>query len=64
MSRHLTDNRTKADGSRLKPFTAIERNQGEDGTHPASKALLKRSDGATTSRRVAEFVRIARGEEA
>lgn len=64
MSRHVVDNRTPSDGSRLVPFTRIERRTGDEGSHPAAKALSRRRSEIATDRRLTQFLRIERGDEA
>lgn len=61
MSRHLADHRMSAAVSRLRPFLSVERRSGEEGSHPTSRELAKRSKDALSARRVKEFMRIERG---
>lgn len=64
MSKHLADRNDGASQERAERFAEIERQNGPEGSHPASQALhqrpRERSDGARTK----EYVRIERGHEA
>ncbi len=64
MNRHIADRRAPSDGTRVSRFLAVERTQGQDGSHPATRTLTRRPKTRDDARRVQEFVRIARGEEA
>jgi hypothetical protein len=64
MTRHIADSRTPSAGARARRFLEVERKQGDAGSHPASQALTRRPKDLDDTRRVQEFVRIARGLEA
>lgn len=64
MSRHLADHNAPSDGGRVRHFVDVERKQGDEGTHPASKALRRRPQARNTVRRTEEFLRIDRGRTA
>jgi len=60
MTRHLADHRAPSAGGRTQRFVQIERREAAAGPHPAVRAALARRPAAGT-RRLAEFLRIARG---
>ncbi len=64
MSRHSVDHRKSTEGGRLKNFIKVEKNSGEEGTHPASKKLYERPAERGDAARVREYVRIERGHKA
>lgn len=65
MSRHLADHRAPTKGARARNFWKLEREQGEEGTHPASVALSQRPENRESDdTRVREFLRIDRGSRA
>ncbi|SPH23630.1 hypothetical protein DEA8626_02696 [Defluviimonas aquaemixtae] len=64
MSRHAVDRRKSPEGGRLKNFIEVEKNSGEEGTHPASKALSERPVKRAEAKRLREYVRIERGHKA
>lgn len=61
MSRHVADRRTSDKGGRLKKFVAVERTLGEEGSHPATRALHERPASRDSALRLREFARIERG---
>ncbi|WP_413874238.1 hypothetical protein [Albidovulum sp.] len=61
MSRPAADRRTSSEGSRLKRFVEIERTRGEEGSHPATRALHERAAARDDSTKVREYARIERG---
>lgn len=62
MTKHIADQpRDRLEGSRTREYTRIEREQGANGPHAATAALLRRSSGtADDSRRTMEFLRRSR----
>ncbi len=50
--------------SRLKRFVEIARKSGDEGTHPAARAVTRRPREDASAARVREFTRIERGHEA
>lgn len=65
MSRHPVDHQSPSDGTRTEQFLDIERQSGEEGSHPAAKALHRRpADRSKTDPRVEEYTRIEKGREA
>lgn len=60
MTRHIIDQEPRTgNGGRLKPYVAIER---EQGLHPATRELIRRpADSTGKNRRMKEFLRIERG---
>ena len=63
MGRHIADHRG-ASSQRTQRFAEVERSQGPEGSHPATKAVIARPKDRDDARRVQEFLRIERGEEA
>jgi hypothetical protein len=63
MSRHPADHRAPPGAERIVNFAAVARRTGEEGSHPAARAALRRADGSTGGRRTREFLRIDRGRE-
>lgn len=61
MTRHIADRKESQSPSRTRRFVQVERVQGADGSHPATKAVIARPRVSDGGRRVAEFARIARG---
>jgi len=65
MSRHPVDHQSPSEGGRAKAYAEIERQKGEEGSHPASKALHRRPvERDETDKRVEEYTRIEKGREA
>lgn len=64
MTKHLADHRTPADTPRRKHFWALERRGEETKPHPAIRSLSQRPIERTNSARLAQFLRIERGETA
>ena len=64
MSRHIVDHRKSPEGGRLKNFVELEKARGEEGTHPASKALHERPVERDKSSKLREYTRIERGDTA
>lgn len=64
MSRHVADRRKPDEGGRLKNFVRVEKTSGEEGSHPATRALHERPAERTDSARLREFARIDRGHTA
>lgn len=64
MTKHVADRRSPSDGSRTAAFAAIARRTGEEGSHPATRAAVRRATEAATPARTRAFLRIARGREA
>ncbi|MCA0271243.1 MAG: hypothetical protein LCH69_04150 [Proteobacteria bacterium] len=64
MSRHVADRRKPDEGGRLKNFVRVEKISGEEGSHPATRALHERPAERTDSARLREFARIDRGHTA
>jgi hypothetical protein len=63
MSRHIADHRT-ASSQRTQRFAEVERTQGDEGSHPATKSVIARPKDRNDARRMQEFLRIERGQEA
>jgi hypothetical protein len=63
MTKHVADRRAPSDGGRIVAFAGIARRTGEEGSHPASQALARRPRKADGAKRLAQFLRIARGAE-
>lgn len=61
MSRHVADRRKPDEGGRLKNFVRVERETGEEGSHPAARAVHERPAERSDSARLREFARIERG---
>ncbi|MDI3338274.1 hypothetical protein QKW60_17830 [Defluviimonas aestuarii] len=64
MSRHIVDRRKSPEGGRLKNFVEVEKTHGEDGAHPAAKALHERPVTRNDSAKLREYLRIERGQTA
>lgn len=64
MTKHLADRRTPSSDGRLRHFLAVERQMGEDGSHPSSRQLAQRKAIKNDGRRMQEFLRIERGRTA
>lgn len=64
MSRHVADRRAASEGGRLKHFVEVEKTHGEEGSHPATKALHERPVKRDNAARLREFARIERGRTA
>ena len=63
MSRHPLDHQDGASPSRPERFAEIERKRAAEGSHPATKAVLKRPKARTEGTRLKEFSRVERGDE-
>jgi hypothetical protein len=63
MSRHVADKRT-APSQRPLRFLEIEKRSGEEGTHPATRQVLRADRSHGGGKRLAEFLRIERGRTA
>ena len=61
MSRHVADKRRPTTGARVRRFAEIERMQGEEGAHPAARALHARPATRDGAARMLRFVRVERG---
>ncbi len=64
MGKHIADQqRDRAEGTRTREFTRIEREQRTGGPHAAIATLRRRPSGTTTagSRRTSEFLSRERG---
>ena len=64
MSKHLADHRAASEGGRAKHFTALDKQRGPEGSHPATRQLSARPVARSDGRRMQEFLRIERGEKA
>lgn len=64
MSRHIVDHRKSPEGGRLKHFVELEKSHGEEGSHPASRALHERPVERDTSSKLRQYTRIERGDTA
>jgi hypothetical protein len=64
MSKHLADHRTASDGGRVKHFLNLEKQNGEEGSHPATRQVASRPVERSDARRMEEFLRIERGNVA
>ncbi|MCV2873992.1 hypothetical protein OEZ71_16980 [Defluviimonas sp. WL0050] len=64
MSRHIVDRRKSPEGGRLKNFVEVEKTHGEEGSHPAAKALHERPVERNNSAKLREYFRIERGHTA
>ncbi|MBC7137174.1 MAG: hypothetical protein H5U17_00245 [Defluviimonas sp.] len=65
MTRHIADHVSPPEAGRVKQFLKLARREGGEGSHPATRALLRRPRlGSGTARRVKEFLRIDRGQRA
>lgn len=62
MSRQAADRNAKSDGGRLKHFVEVEKAHGEEGSHPATKAVHERPVKRDDAARLREFTRIERGK--
>ncbi|MFC2966941.1 hypothetical protein [Acidimangrovimonas pyrenivorans] len=64
MSRNPIDHQHADNGGRMKHFADVERDSGEEGTHPASKTLQQRAQQrGDKNKRAEEFTRIERGRD-
>lgn len=61
MSRHVADRRKPDDGGRLKNYIEVEKSTGEEGSHPATRAIHERPASRSAAVRLREFARIERG---
>ncbi len=59
MSKHVVDQpRERCEGTRVREYTRIEREQGAAGAHPRTEELKRRpSDTQASGRRTEEFMR-------
>lgn len=64
MSKHVADRRKTSDGGRLKNYVEVEKTHGEEGSHPAVKALHERPAERNKSSKMREYTRIERGRTA
>lgn len=64
MTRHVADHERSNDGSRLSRYIAISRQDVDEGSHPASKALHARQQTRLAGLKTREFVEIERGRSA
>jgi hypothetical protein len=64
MSRHVADRRKPDQGGRLKNYVEVERSSGEEGSHPATRALHERPASRSETTRMREYARIERGRTA
>ncbi len=64
MTRHLADHERTNDGSRLSRYVAIARQDSDEGSHPATKALHARQQTRLAGLKTREFVEIERGRSA
>lgn len=64
MSRHVADKRSPSEGGRVINFVSVARQDREEGSHPAARALHRRDKVRDGESRLREFTRIARGQEA
>ncbi|MDW4549026.1 hypothetical protein R5H32_06655 [Defluviimonas sp. D31] len=64
MSRHAVDRRKSPEGGRLKNYVEVEKTHGEEGTHPATKALHERTTERNNDAKLREYLRIERGHRA
>lgn len=64
MTRHIADSRADGSLARTRRFAEAARRQGEEGSHPAAKAVAARPQNRQPGRRMVEFARIARGRTA
>jgi hypothetical protein len=64
MSRHIADRRKSHEGGRLKNYVVLERCTGEEGSHPATRALHERPASRSEAARMREYARIERGHTA
>lgn len=65
MSKHIVDQpRDRGEGTRIREYTRIEREQGTVGPHPRSEELKRRQvESAASGRRTEEFLRRERAEK-
>lgn len=65
MTKHVVDQpRERTEGTRVREFTRIEREQGAVGPHPRTEELKRRPHEAPASgRRTEEFLRRERTQE-
>jgi hypothetical protein len=59
MSKHVVDQpRERGEGTRVREYTRIEREQGAAGSHPRTEELKRRSaETQASGRRTEEFLR-------
>jgi hypothetical protein len=62
MSKHVADHRAASDGGRVKHFVTLEKQNGAEGSHPATIELTTRPVERSDAKRMQEFLRIERGE--
>jgi hypothetical protein len=64
MSKHIVDQpRDRNEGTRIREYTRIEREQGGGGPHPSSAGLQRRAaETPTSGRRTEEFLRRKRAD--
>lgn len=62
-TQHPVNQQPEPGNSRASRYAHIERTQGEEGSHPATRAAIQRVRESRSGRRVQEFLRIARGRE-
>ncbi|MCF1708312.1 hypothetical protein L0V05_05705 [Tabrizicola sp. J26] len=61
MTKHLADRKRTNEGARLSRYLEIARQDGEEGSHPATKALHSREATRLAGQRIREFTEIERG---
>jgi hypothetical protein len=61
MARHIVDHRSAPEGGRLKNFIEVEKAQGAEGSHPATKAVHERPAERDDAAKLREYSRIERG---
>lgn len=64
MSRHIVDRRKPSEGGRLKHYVEVEKTHGEDGSHPAARALHARPVKRDEAAKLRAYFRIERGQSA
>ena len=64
MGKHIADQqRDRADGTRTREYTRIEREQRAGGPHAAIATLRRRAAGTSDSHRTSEFLKRERGRQ-
>jgi hypothetical protein len=65
MTRHVADHpRERTEGTRIREYTRIEREQGVAGLHPRTEELKRRpAETPTSGRRTEEFLRRERASD-
>jgi hypothetical protein len=65
MTRHVVDHpRERNEGTRIREYTRIEREQGVPGLHPRTEELKRRpAETPTSARRTEEFLRRERASD-